>query len=607
MDQPPADILFIDLTTGRIRQEPFSPEQRRRDGGGRSLAAACFLAAQPPGPPPAFDDPGATLCLFPGALAGYGLPGASFATLLGRNPHTGGALAAAVPGGLGQGLARAGIAGLALTGRAGEPSILVVDGQGARLIPAGALAGQGTRAVFAALSPWRGAVAVGPAAWAGSRLAMAVADGVHPVGRGGSGLLLAAKNLLAVIVPDGASLGPAVTANPVEAARAAAPADLPASPDAPNAPDAFNPAGAADPAGLAAARAAMLRLIDASPALAGPCGFGRFGPAALLDLTAGRRMLPTHHFRQTFFADAALVSAPRLDALFAPRAVGCPGCPVPCRRVTGDGAVLPDGDALSHFTALLGLTDPHLAVAANAACLDLGLDPPGAAAALARQAESEGRAAKADEVLAGIYALARAGAGAILSPLAVKGAALPGFDPRGAYGLALSLAVGASGPDPWGGLCLAHELLRKPVATDRFTFAGKARAVFLGENAAAAAGALGGCPFFTLAVGLEEWALAVAGATGEPTSAADLARLGERAVFWERRINAQAGMGAADDDLPGLFFTEPGSSGDGIAVAPLERADFLAARAGYYRLRGLTADGAPGNERAAALEAPCLR
>ena len=625
MDQPPADILFIDLTTGRIRQEPFSAEQRRRDGGGRSLAAACFLAAQPPGPPPAFDDPAATVCLFPGGLAGYGLPGVSFAALLGRNPHTGGALAAAVPGGLGQGLARSGIAGLALTGRAGEPAILVVDGQGARLIPAGALAGQGTRAVFAALAPWRGAVVVGPAAWSGSRLAMAVADGVHPVGRGGSGLLLAAKNLLAVIVPDGAALRPAVWPNPVEAANAAAPTDQRSQPapaegfnpadgaDAPNpadpseAPDAFNPAGAADPAGLAAARAAMLRLIDASPALSGPCGFGRFGPAALLDLTAGRRMLPTRHFRQTFFADAALVSAPRLNALFAPRAVGCPGCPAPCRRVTEDGAVLPDGDALSHFTALLGLADPQLAAAANAACLDLGLDPPGAAAALAQQAENEERAVTSDEVLAGVNALARDGAGAILSSLAVKGAALPGFDPRGAYGLALSLAVGASGPDPWGGLCLAHELLRKPVATDRFTFAGKARAVFLGENVAAAAGALGGCPFFTLAVGLEEWALAVAGATGEPASAADLARLGERAVFRERRINAQDGMGAADDDLPGLFFAEPGSSGDGIAVAPLSRADFLAARAGYYRLRGLTADGAPSDERAAALEASCLR
>ena len=615
MDQPSAHILFLNLTTGQSRREPLSPAQRHADGGGRSLAGACFLAAQPDGPVGRFDAPAAPVCLFPGGLAGYGLPAASFATLLGRSPHTGGILTAAVPGGLGRGLARAGLAGLVLTGRAAQPNILFLDDQGARLIPAGALAGQGTRAIFAALAPWLGAVAVGPAGWSGSLLAMAVADGVHPVGRGGSGLLLAAKNLLAVVVPDeAASRLPERSQG--SAARGRSPLAVLGSPDRPDRPDRPDPAnpplsaglaGVADPAGLAAARAAMLRLIDAAPALAGPCGFGRFGPAALLDLTAGRRMLPTRHFRQTFFAQAAQVSAPRLEVLFTPRAVGCPGCPVPCRRVSATGAVLPDSDALSHLTALLGLADPHLAVAANTACLDLGLDPPGAAAALAYWAESAGREPRPEAILDDLSTLAREGAGALLSPLAVKGVALPGFDPRGAYGLALSLAVGTSGPDPWGGLCLAHELLRKPVATDRFTFAGKARAVFLGENVVAAAGAFGGCPYCTLAVGLEEWALAVAAVTGEPTAAGDLARLGERTVVRERLFNAQAGMGAAADDLPGLFFSQAGSSGDGIDVAPLSRPDFLAARAGYYRLRGLTDNGAPTDERARALELPCLR
>lgn len=567
MHQPPADILTIDLTTGRLRREPLPQDARNRDLGGRGLAGAVYLAGHGTGPLPRWDDPAATVCLFPGALAGWGLPGASFATLFGPSPHTGGALAAAVPGGLGQGLARAGLAGIVLTGRAARPVVLRIDGQGARLLPAGDRAGQGTKAVLAALAPWFGAVAVGPAAWTGSPLAAALADGVHAVGRGGCGLLFAAKNLVAVAVAEG-------------------PAPV-----------------AADPAGLAAAQAAMSRLIDASPALSGPCGFGRFGPAALLDLTAGRRMLPTRHFRQTCFEPVAQVSAPRLEALFAPRAVGCPGCPVPCRRVTEAGAVLPDNDALSHFTALLGLADPHLALAANAACLDLGLDPPGAAAALAFAAEQAGRDPGPGAVLPALAGLARAREAAT-SPLAVKGVALPAFDPRGAYGLALSLAVGPSGPDPWGGLCLAHELLRKPVATDRFSFAGKARAVFLGENAVAADAALGGCPYFSLAVGLEEWGLAVSAATGEPCAAGDLAVLGERTVFRERLLNVRAGLGAADDLLPARFYDEPGSGGEGIAVPPLSRPDFLAARAGYYRLRGLAANGRPDPARAAALELP---
>ena len=129
MDQPSAHILFLDLGTGQSRREPLSPARRYADGGGRSLAGACFLAAQPDGAAGRFDAPATPVCLFPGGLAGYGLPGASFATLLGRSPHTGGVLTAAVPGGLGHGLARAGLAGLVLTGRAGEPGILVIDAQ----------------------------------------------------------------------------------------------------------------------------------------------------------------------------------------------------------------------------------------------------------------------------------------------------------------------------------------------------------------------------------------------------------------------------------------------------------------------------------------------
>ena len=139
---------------------------------------------------------------------------------------------------------------------------------------------------------------------------------------------------------------------------------------------------------------------------------------------------------------------------------------------------------------------------------------------LQRRAEAAGREIAPDALLPVLADLVAEGPGLAPAPMAVKGTALPAFDPRGAYGLALSLAVGAAGPDAWGGLCLGHELLRKPVATDRFSFAGKARAVFLGENAAAVAASLGGCPLYGLAVGLEEWALALSAVRGEGVSAA---------------------------------------------------------------------------------------
>ena len=170
---------------------------------------------------------------------------------------------------------------------------------------------------------------------------------------------------------------------------------------------------------------------------------------------------------------------------------------------------------------------------------------------------------------------------------------LPAFDPRGAYGLALGLAVSSVGPEAWRAGCLAHEVLRKPVATDRFRFAGKARAVFLGENAGAVLESLGVCPWLALAAGLEEWGQALSAVTGASVGAGDLARLGERFVFRERLVNAERGLSADADMLPECFFTEPGTGGDGITVPPLDRDAFLAARGKYYRLRGLAPDGRP--------------
>ena len=52
------------------------------------------------------------------------------------------------------------------------------------------------------------------------------------------------------------------------------------------------------------------------------------------------------------------------------------------------------------------------------------------------------------------------------------------------------------------------------------------------------------------------------------------------------------------------FFTEAGSSGEGIDVPPIDRADFLAARANYYKVRGLDENGMPTRDKARQLNLP---
>lgn len=576
-------ILHVDLDREQTRRIPLSESDRAQDLGGRGLASALRDASAHL----AWDDPETPIILCPGRLAGLALPGTGRLTAAWISPLTDTIADAGFGGRLGAGLARAGLAGVVITGRARAPRGLVVRDTEANLVDATAVAGLPTDAVSAALTALDGVLVIGPAAWTGdSPLAGAVVDRWYGPCRGGLGLALAAKNCCFVAATGHGEV-------PV-----------------------------ADPASLNRARAAILRLIGASPAL-GPGGLGRHGSAALCDLTHGRRMMPTRNFRETFFPRAPQVNAPRLEALWGSLGTACPGCPVGCHRLARGGLPLPEGDALSHFTALLGLADGRLAVAAAAACWRLGLDPVSVAATIACRAECDGREPTPESVLAAIAALgegrdagrelargAKALAAARGRPetaMVVKGMELPSFDPRGAYGLALALAVSATGPDAWRAGCLAYELLRKPVATDRFTFEGKARAVFLGENATAALDSLGVCPWLALGTSLEEWGQALAAVTGADITAGGLARLGERTLYRERLQGARRGLTARNDDLPERFFREPGSAGDGIEVPPLHREDFLGAREKYYRLRGLSSEGLPDPSRARELDLPWTR
>ncbi|WP_287007316.1 aldehyde ferredoxin oxidoreductase C-terminal domain-containing protein, partial [Candidatus Aquicultor secundus] len=59
--------------------------------------------------------------------------------------------------------------------------------------------------------------------------------------------------------------------------------------------------------------------------------------------------------------------------------------------------------------------------------------------------------------------------------MSVKGLELPAYDPRGAYGMALAYATSSRGGCHLRAYPIANEILRKPVATDRFSFSGKAR------------------------------------------------------------------------------------------------------------------------------------
>jgi len=178
----------------------------------------------------------------------------------------------------------------------------------------------------------------------------------------------------------------------------------------------------------------------------------------------------------------------------------------------------------------------------------------------------------------------------------VKGQELPAYDPRGAYGMALGYATSTRGACHLRAYPISHEILRKPVATDRLSFAGKARIIKIAEDLNAMVDSLTACKFVFFASSLEEYARVYAAVTGVETTAQDLLRTGERIYYRERMMNALNGFSSAEDDLPARFFAEAASS-----TGALSREEFLATRAGYYRIRGLDPRGMPTREKAAEL------
>ncbi|QGY41778.1 aldehyde ferredoxin oxidoreductase [Pseudodesulfovibrio cashew] len=557
-------VLHIDLTT-REAVAQYPPRALYETWlGGRGLAGYflrphCTLEAT---------DPDLPIAIFAGPLGGTDAPTSCRAFMVSRSPLTGGVLDCAVGGNLADHLKRAGWDGLVITGRSTAPCAILIENEDVSIEDTD-LWGETCATVFDRMDDDRSTAAIGPAAENGAPIASVVVDRHHAASRGGMGLNWAAKNLKYLSVRGTGAV-------PVH-----------------------------DEQALAEAREAILRLTAASPALLGQHGFSNHGTAALYDLIDSRRMMPTDNFRKTRFDGAARLNAVAFERTFAPHAHGCAGCHIRCKRVAADGRTMPEYEATAHFTALIGNSDPELVMQANDICGRFGLDPVSAGATLACRREITGEDFSPASLLKELYEMTEGGflgngsldfaescEQAELS-MSVKGLELPAYDPRGAYGLALAYAVNTRGGCHGHAYPLSHEIFRKPVATDRFSFSGKARIIKLAEDQIAAADSLGVCRFTLLGAGLEEYAKAFAAVTGTPLSAQAMLDTGERINYRDRIMNAANGFDACDDDLPPRFFNEEGSSGGGVAIRPLDRQQFLEARANYYRVRGLDEEGRP--------------
>jgi len=561
------NILRVDLTRRTLRREEIPSELLHAYLGGRGLGVRLMRDHYHR----QVNDPELPLIFSVGPLCGTSAPTAARLTVVSRSPLTGTIYDCSAGGRFAWRLKGAGLDAVFITGRSDTPLTLAIGETGDELLPADDLWGTDVPATIRALGHRGSVAAIGPAGENGVLFANIMMGEGNAVGRGGLGAVMGGKGLKAIVVSGD---------------RKVVLADQPR---------------------FDRARADVLRLFRASPVIYGELGIAEYGTPALVDLMRQRRMAPTENFRATVFEGSDNYSGTAIQREYRAVNDGCYGCPIQCKKSTPQGEHLPEYETVSHFGALNGISSLRSIVRSNTLCNRLGMDTISAAASIAAWGEARGRFPDEAEIGELLCAIARReGEGELLSlgskrameaigrgelSMSVKGLELPAYDPRGAYGMALAYCTSNRGGCHLRAYPISHEILRKPVATDRFSFDGKARIISIAEDANAAIDSLVACKFSFFGASLEEYAELLTAACGVEYTPNRLKEIGRNVCLTERYYNWQNGFISADDILPERFFTEPGSGGEGVDVPPIDRTRFLLELDKYYRIRGLAPDG----------------
>jgi len=564
--------LEVDLGRGRCEVVPADPTLLEDYLGGRGLGVALLRRRIAPTLDPL--SPESLMVFAVGPLTGTRTACTGRHAVVAKSPLTGTIFDSNAGGRFGFELKAAGYDYVAVTGRAPRPVALVIgDGQ-AELRDAADLWGLNCQDTVARLSALGSVCCIGRAGERGVRLAAIMNDGYAAAARGGLGAVMGSKNLKAIVVRG--SRRPTI----------------------------------ADPATFERRVSDLNRLLAGSPVSSK--GLAVYGTAVLVNLVNTMKVMPTDNFRRVRFEGAEAVSGEAIAAAYRTKRTPCRNCSIACkRRDEASGRQLPEYETLALFGPNCGSADLAAICDLNELCDDYGLDTVSVAGTLACHAEIEGRRLSTDEMRDLVRRIGeREGLGAELgegslayasrrgrpeASMSVKSLELPGYDPRGMLGMALSYATSNRGGCHLRAYMVGPEILGKPKLIDRRSWGGKSGLVQVFQNVFTTADCLVICKFVLFSTGEEELANVLSAVTGVDYSSEALMRVGERVWNAERLFNLTAGVPA--DTLPERFFNEDGG-GD---TRPISRAEFEEARRQYYAFRGWDARGVPTPEKLASL------
>ncbi len=617
-------ILHVDLTQETLAVEEPGEAFYRKYMGGSAMGMFYILRNTPPHTDPL--SPENVLTFMVSVTTGAAISGQSRLNVNARSPLTGAVGDSQSGGFFPAELKFAGFDGIVVTGRADHPVYLTILEGRAELKDALGLQGKLTSEVEALLKravgdPKAQVLQIGPAAEKGVRFASIVSMCNRNNGRTGMGLVMASKNLKAIVV------------------RGTRPLEL------------------ADPEALRRLARSGPRLLPENPDMD---PLAKYGTASVVMPQNSSGTLPTRNYSEGQFEFAEDLSGERMYDTVLKKRDTCYACVVRCKRVVEIEQETnpvdpvyggPEYETLGTFGSYCGIRDLAAVSKANEICNAYGVDTitAGATVAFAMECFEKGiigfqqtggielRFGDSAAMLAtlrqivtcsgplgtilanGSEAAARVwGPAARACLITVKGQEAPAHMPQAKKSLALIYAVNPFGADhqssehDW-----MYEAECSPLYLERLAVLGlkdpppagsfgpeKVRFAAITQRFYSLLDTLELCQFvfgpaWTL-YGPLETVEAVRAITGWDVSVEELLEVGERRLNMLRVFNQREGFDRKDDRLPDKFFIPLGGTGPTAGVA-VSREEFEAALDGYYALSGWTSDGAPTPEKLASL------
>jgi aldehyde:ferredoxin oxidoreductase len=339
--------------------------------------------------------------------------------------------------------------------------------------------------------------------------------------------------------------------------------------------------------------------------------------SVLVDFCQESGVLPTRNFQEGVFEGANNINSPALKEIRQNKKA-CFSCGIACGNYVKEGDAEVEGpeyETIALCGSNIGNADREKLVRLNALCDDLGLDTISTGGVIAFMMEATekglhdfgirfGETEKALELVEKIANCDGAGADGALGTKALsekiggkefamhnKGLELPGYDPRGSWGMAVSYATAPRGGCHMTAYSIAMEAWGD---LEPFTFEGKGQLIAEMQNDQFAKFSAGICDFWP--IDSDTLARLFEVTYGGKWTGKQMLEIGERIFNLQRMFNVMAGITRDDDKLPERLHKELLKAGPPEGK-PMPKEGFDKAMDEYYIFRGWDEEGRPTIEK----------